>query len=156
MPIIAYDKSAVAETMGAGTGVIIDKSPVYVANCVNYLLTNNEVREQVIEAQRKRLNDFDNYNIKQEFKALLNKIMTKKYDCFNNYGLEMNKGSIFSNIYIHGKGDNGDVFEFEKIKMPDEIIVKNKGHRIIKYAYEKLKKISPKLAMWGRKMLYKK
>lgn len=156
VPIIAYDKSAVAETMGTGTGVITDKSPVYVANCVHYLLTNSEARKQIIEAQRKRLKDFDNNKIKQEFRILLNKIKTKEYDCFDNYELETNKGGIFSNIHINGKGDNGSIIGFEKIKMPDEMIVKNKGYKIIKYAYERLKKVSPKLAMWGRNILHRK
>lgn len=58
LPIVAFDKCAIKGTLG-GSGVLLDnKEPSYVAQAINQVLTNKELREEIIEGQRERLNDF--------------------------------------------------------------------------------------------------
>ncbi len=58
VPIIAYRSTAVTETLG-GSGVLLEsKNPVYVARVMQQLALDETWRTKVIEAQRKRLDDF--------------------------------------------------------------------------------------------------
>ncbi|MCR4896972.1 MAG: glycosyltransferase family 4 protein [Lachnospiraceae bacterium] len=71
VPIIAYDSSAIAETLG-GTGILLsDKSPATVGEAIDLLLTDSALRRDIIEGQRQRLKDFDNEKIKDRFLELL-------------------------------------------------------------------------------------
>ena len=63
-PIIAYDSSAIADTLG-GSGILInDKSPVFVAMVIDRLMKDEALRNYVLEKQRKRLADFSYENMK--------------------------------------------------------------------------------------------
>lgn len=71
-PIIAFDSTAIGETLG-GSGILIDnKDPVYVAMIIDRLMKAPALREQIIEKQTRRLADFSYENVKESFIKGLN------------------------------------------------------------------------------------
>ncbi len=71
LPIIAFDSCAVPETMG-GSGIVIDnKNPVFVAKVMDKVATNQELRQDMIASQRKRLEDFEFEPLSKKFRELL-------------------------------------------------------------------------------------
>uniref|UniRef100_UPI00036E4C8D glycosyltransferase n=1 Tax=Ruminococcus flavefaciens TaxID=1265 RepID=UPI00036E4C8D len=70
-PIIAYDTSAISDTLG-GSGVLLDSNdPVFAAAVIDRVLTDNSLRESIIEGQRRRLEDFSYDRIKNVFEKEL-------------------------------------------------------------------------------------
>lgn len=70
-PIIAYDASAIAGTLG-GSGILMDtKSPLITAGMINELVTNEELKQTVLDNQKERLKDFDRQLVKNQFKQYL-------------------------------------------------------------------------------------
>ena len=63
VPIIAYDACAVKE----------DKDPKTVAEAINLVVSNQELRETILENQRERLKDFSYNKVKQQFIEIINK-----------------------------------------------------------------------------------
>lgn len=63
VPIVAYDSSAIAETLGEGGYLLKNKNPLEAAGVINYILENNDVRDEIINRQRDRLEDFDEKHI---------------------------------------------------------------------------------------------
>ena len=73
IPIIAYDSTAVGETLG-GAGILLkDKDPKVVAEAINIVVTDEKLRETMKEKGRKRLKDFDNEAVKKQFMTILKK-----------------------------------------------------------------------------------
>lgn len=71
VPIIAYDSTAIDWTLG-GSGILMpDKTPALVAGMMNRLLTDQELREDVVENQRIRLMDFDRETIQALFRQYI-------------------------------------------------------------------------------------
>ena len=71
VPVIAYDSTAIGDTLG-GSGLLLkDKSPQVVAEAIHMVVENKELREQILEGQRQRLQDFEHGKIKQRFLRLL-------------------------------------------------------------------------------------
>lgn len=71
VPVVAYDSSAIAGTLG-GAGILLPKNePLEAAAVVNYVLTHNGIREKVIRNQRERLSDFEHNKIEQQFLTYL-------------------------------------------------------------------------------------
>lgn len=71
VPIIAYDSSAIAETLG-GSGLLLeDKNPKFVAEAINYVLTNDDYRNAMLEKEKERLKDFDNAVVTKRFLEIL-------------------------------------------------------------------------------------
>ena len=81
VPIIAYNSSAIGETLG-GSGILLeDKDPKYVAEWMNKLVTDQELRETVIANERERLAYFQYENMKKLF-----------LDCFARLSADVQKG----------------------------------------------------------------
>ena len=58
VPVVAYDSSAVGETLG-GAGILVkDKEPAKIAGLVDYLLKNSQLKKDVVEGQSLRLKAF--------------------------------------------------------------------------------------------------
>lgn len=75
-PIIAYDSSAIADTLG-GSGILInDKDPVFVSMIIDRLVKDDALRNRVIEKQRQRLSDFSYENMKARLKEGLLKFIS--------------------------------------------------------------------------------
>ena len=67
VPIIAYDSSAIGDTLG-GSGLLLkEKTPQVVAEAINMVVENEELRRQLILGQRQRLQDFEHAKIKEKF-----------------------------------------------------------------------------------------
>lgn len=72
VPIIAYDTSAISDTLG-GSGVLLDSNdPVFAAHVIDRVLSDEELRGHIIEGQRRRLQDFSYDRIKDIFTKQLN------------------------------------------------------------------------------------
>ena len=67
VPIIAYDTSAIGDTLG-GCGVLLDSNdPVFAARVIRRVLTDEPLKKQIIEGQRRRLEDFSYDRIRDIF-----------------------------------------------------------------------------------------
>ena len=70
-PIIAYDASAVKDTLG-GAGILMDtKDPLITAGMIDRLACDQKLRGMVLENQRERLKDFQFDVIAEQFRGLL-------------------------------------------------------------------------------------
>ncbi|MCM1007476.1 MAG: glycosyltransferase family 4 protein [Ruminococcus flavefaciens] len=78
IPIIAYDTSAISDTLG-GSGVLIDDNdPVFAAHVIDRVIGDNTLRNHIIEGQRKRLEDFSYDRIKNIFEKQLKDFIKDK------------------------------------------------------------------------------
>ena len=59
VPVVAFGSSAVPETLGAGGVCLPEKSPVLVAAAVDRVVSDPQVRDALVAAGRRRLEDFD-------------------------------------------------------------------------------------------------
>lgn len=74
-PILAYDAAAVAETLG-GSGVLIPqdkKHPLFIAGIIDEILSNDDLKESIIQKQNARFLDFDYLKIQEQFLNVLEK-----------------------------------------------------------------------------------
>lgn len=77
IPIIAYDTSAIADTLG-GSGILLkDNDPLFAAKVIERLVNDSGLREQVISAQRRRLEDFQYERIRKMIGDYLKKFIGK-------------------------------------------------------------------------------
>lgn len=71
VPVIAYNSTAIKETLG-GSGLLLeDKDPAVVAEAINYILSHEDVRNRIIQGQRTRLQYFSHERIKKRFLSIL-------------------------------------------------------------------------------------
>lgn len=78
VPVLAYRSSAVPDTLGGSAFVVDDKDPVFVAKCLERLVNDQELRESIIEKQKRRLQDFKYETIAEQFKNYLNKFIEQQ------------------------------------------------------------------------------
>ena len=77
VPIIAYDTSAISDTLG-GSGVLLDSNdPVFAAQVIHRVMTDEKLRSAVIEGQTKRLAAFSYENIRDIFEKQLRNFIGK-------------------------------------------------------------------------------
>ena len=80
VPIIAYDSSAVADTLGS-SGILVDnKNPVMIAELINRLVCDVEFKNTVINAQNERLNYFSYSKVREMFCTQLNEFINKNQE----------------------------------------------------------------------------
>jgi glycosyltransferase involved in cell wall biosynthesis len=78
VPVIAYDTSAISDTLG-GSGVLLDNNdPVFAAAVIDRVLTDDKLRESIIEGQRRRLEDFSYERIRAIFEKELTDFINGK------------------------------------------------------------------------------
>ena len=71
IPIIAFDSTAVGETLG-GSGLLLkDKDSKAVAEAIDLIMTDDELRQKLIAGEKERLKYFDNDRIKAQLIDLL-------------------------------------------------------------------------------------
>ena len=72
VPIIAYDSSAIKETLG-GCGLLLDtKDPKVVSEAINLVQSDKDLNEKMILLEENRLKTFNNDEIKERFIQILN------------------------------------------------------------------------------------
>lgn len=75
VPIVAYDTSAIAYTLG-GSGILLqDNDPLYAAMVIDRLVNDDALRAQVIAGQCKRLEDFRYEKIRDLFMTQLRRFI---------------------------------------------------------------------------------
>lgn len=66
VPIIAYDSTAVGDTLG-GAGILLsDKDPRVVAEAINLVMTDNKIKNRLISLEQARLKDFEHKKIEEK------------------------------------------------------------------------------------------
>ena len=75
IPVIAFDSSAIAGTLG-GSGILLkEKNPLEAAGVIDYLQNHPDVKDALLQGQRERLKDFDNAVIEKQFLNYLSKFI---------------------------------------------------------------------------------
>ncbi len=79
VPIIAYDSSAIAGTLG-GSGVLLkEKDPILTSMMIDRIVKDDKLRSSIIEGQRKRLSDFSYENMRSVLCEGLNRFIDGSY-----------------------------------------------------------------------------
>lgn len=83
VPVIAYNTSAIASTLGGAALLLQDNNPLETAGAIDYLMKHDEVRGQIVKNQKERLQDFAHDKIEKQFLDYLKGFMDKEYgkDC---------------------------------------------------------------------------
>jgi len=71
VPVMAYASTAVPDTLGGAGIEFAPKDLEYASELLGELAFNEEVRAQVIEGQRRRLEDFGDAQLRQDLNRLL-------------------------------------------------------------------------------------
>ena len=74
-PVLAYDSSAIAGTLG-GSGILLkEKNPALTAGWINRLVTDGELKKMVIEKQDEHLKEFTYERIREKLYQCMDKII---------------------------------------------------------------------------------
>jgi glycosyltransferase involved in cell wall biosynthesis len=71
VPVLAYAKAAVPETLGGAGVLFAEKNLELEAELLDELAFNDALRDQIIEGQRRRLQDFSEARLSRELGALI-------------------------------------------------------------------------------------
>lgn len=75
VPIVAYDSSVIADTLGGGGILTDDKNPKLVAEIINLLVQDGPLREEIISSQKEQLKRFEYDRITSLFSGYLEKFL---------------------------------------------------------------------------------
>lgn len=78
LPIIAYKSSAVPETLSNGGIVVTEKNFKYIAELMDIVLSNNELKKNIVNNQKNILNYYSKENVKQMFQKSIEEIFSKR------------------------------------------------------------------------------
>ena len=67
VPIVAYDSSAIGETLGGGGFLLKEKEPFLTAGAMHRVLSDGALRQTIVQNQRERLADFEYEKVKALF-----------------------------------------------------------------------------------------
>lgn len=71
VPVVAYDKCAVPDTLGHSGVVVSEKNYDQIAQIIHKIVSDEDVKERMIGRQNTRLKDFDLAKLKRKFVAIL-------------------------------------------------------------------------------------
>lgn len=77
VPIVAYDSSAVGDTLGGAGILLADKNPLETAGMMCYVMEHPEMRNEIKKAQETRLQDFAHSKIENQFLEYLSEFLGK-------------------------------------------------------------------------------
>ena len=78
IPIIAYDSSAIAGTLGGSGFLLKEKNPLETAGVMNYIMQNKDFSETMKKTQRERLKDFDHEVVEKQFLNYMDSFANKR------------------------------------------------------------------------------
>ena len=78
VPIIALNTSAIAGTLGGSGFLINDSDPLFVSEVIGRVVSDSELRHQLIAGQRERLSDFSYEKIRELFEGQLRKFIGRE------------------------------------------------------------------------------
>ena len=67
VPLIAYNSTAISDTMGSGGILLEEKKPLETAAVMNYLMLHEELQEVLKENQQEKLQQFEHKRIAEQF-----------------------------------------------------------------------------------------
>jgi glycosyltransferase involved in cell wall biosynthesis len=77
IPIVAYESTAVPYTLN-GSGILVDeKNPVLVSKVIDRIVSDDEIRDEIIKKQQERLKDFNKDIIINQIIEIVNKVSEK-------------------------------------------------------------------------------
>lgn len=89
VPIIAYNSTAIPDTLG-GSGILLDtKNPVVVGKAIEKVCSDKIFRSLIIEGQNRRLRDFDQKKIEKDIMDYIDKFILKSRGSIDEF--EVNK-----------------------------------------------------------------
>ena len=71
VPIVAYDSTAIPSTLGGSGALAKEKSPVFIGELMHRILSDEQLKAQLIAGQKKRLDDFSYEKISAQLIAYL-------------------------------------------------------------------------------------
>jgi glycosyltransferase involved in cell wall biosynthesis len=77
LPIIAYNSSAISETLGNSGILLNEKDYVLGAELLNVLIEDSSFREAVIKNQRNKLNDYSKDKIEGRLIEVINSFVDR-------------------------------------------------------------------------------
>ena len=77
MPIVAYDSSAIADTLGGSGFLLKEKNGKETAEVIHRILSDEKLKNTIVYNQKIRLQDFQHDVIENEFIRYLNKFLGK-------------------------------------------------------------------------------
>lgn len=80
VPIVAYNSSAVGETLGEGGILLEEKSCLVVAACLDKLCSDGILYKNVTKAQRKQLEKFCSIKTKDAFLEIIGELSRKSFE----------------------------------------------------------------------------
>ena len=153
-PVIAYAESAVAETMGDGTGWVEKKTPAYVASCVEHILGNEQARQELLARQDECLDRFAHDRINTRFKELMDQIISKDYGAFADEEEAAEFKSFFAGAQLKARPEDSSLPDLEVIPLPGSSWRGKVKRYVLKPAYGLLARCAPGLATGIRNGLY--
>ncbi len=75
IPVIAYDSSAIADTLGGSGFLTATKDPLVNAGILNRILQDQDLRETMLKKQAQRLHDFRSEAVEEAFQSCLNSFL---------------------------------------------------------------------------------
>lgn len=74
VPIVAYDTTAVGETLGAGGLLLDNNSPEYVSAAIHRVVSDDSLKTVILEGQKARLKDFQYEQIRKQIIGIIKRI----------------------------------------------------------------------------------
>ncbi len=71
IPILAYDSTAIAETLGGSGFLTHTKDPLLNAGILNYILEHPLVKQALVQNEKAKLKDFENRRIQEQFQQYI-------------------------------------------------------------------------------------
>lgn len=78
IPILAYASSAIPDTLGGSGFLLREKNPAITGSVINRILTDKNLRYDIIKNQQERLTDFEHSNIESLFWKYIDKFISKR------------------------------------------------------------------------------
>jgi len=78
VPIIAYNSTAIPSTLGGSGFMIDDKEPIFVAKCIDKVVSDKKLQDNLITKQNERLEDFKYEHIAEQFKNYINAFIERE------------------------------------------------------------------------------
>ncbi len=74
IPIIAYAQAAVPETLDSASVIFKEKNYKMVAEMMNQIISDDSIKQSIIDAQNKRVNRLQNLNLEKQIIEIVNRL----------------------------------------------------------------------------------
>lgn len=78
VPIIAYDSSAIGDTLGGAGLLISEKDPIQTALLIDRVVSDGGLRKEIIDGQNERLKHFEYSRVRSMFEQQLDRFIKQK------------------------------------------------------------------------------